>query len=75
MNEPRTHEELVDAEACVYGDDAAAVVLHPPQHRGPRRVLRQQLRQALERATKAVTSRAGWRNRDAEPRKPRRRVP
>jgi hypothetical protein len=38
-------------------------------------VLRQQLRQALERATKAVTSRAGWRNRDAEPRKPRRRVP
>lgn len=53
MNEPRTHEELVDAEACVDGDDAAAVVLHPPQHRGPRRVLRQQLR-ALERATKQL---------------------
>jgi hypothetical protein len=42
-----THQELVDAEAGVDGDDAAPVVLHPAQHGRPRRVLRQQLRQTL----------------------------
>lgn len=72
----RTHEELVDAEAGVDGDDAAAVVLHPPLHRGSRRVLRQQLRQALERvtSTEAVTSRAQGRSCNGEPANRWRRV-
>ena len=73
----RTHEELVDAEAGVYGDDTAAVVLHPPLHRGSRRVLRQHLRQPLERATStaAVTSRDQGQNCSGEPLNPWRRVP
>lgn len=52
-----THEELVDAEASVYGDDAAPVVLHPPLRRGPRRVPRQQLRQTLARDARAQVER------------------
>jgi hypothetical protein len=70
-----THQELVDAEAGVDGNDAAPVVLHPPQRRCPWRVLRQQLRQTLAgqaqghgaREAEAVTSRAnaGGRKRDA----------
>ena len=73
----RAHEELVDAEAGVDGDDAAAVVLHPPLHRGSRRVLRQQLRQPLEHATSAaaVTSRDQGQNCSGEPPNPWRRVP
>lgn len=79
-----THQELVDAEAGVDGDDAAPVVLHPPLHRGPRRVLRQQLRQTLARGAQrqrvreeeAVTSRAqSSENGSRKPETNRRRVP
>ena len=58
--EGANHQELVDAEAGVDGNDASPVVLHPPRRRRPRRMLRQQLRQTLARGARRQIVR-GWR--------------